>query len=228
MSILCSSFASFAQEKFTISGYVKNNENQEVINGANVQVKENGLGTTSNEYGFFSITLPKGTYNLVISYVGMETIEKTITLDQNTKIDFNVVPKPTELTEVKISAKRKSDNVKKIEMSTIQMDIKSITKMPALLGEPDVIRTIQTLPGVSTVGEGASGFNVRGGNIDQNLILLDEAPVFNSSHLFGFFSVFNPDAVKSVKLIKGGINAQYGGRASSVLDVRMKEESAYR
>ncbi|MFZ9956782.1 MAG: TonB-dependent receptor [Flavobacteriales bacterium] len=222
-AFLLSAFAAFAQEKFTISGYVKNSENQEVINGATIQIKENGLGTTSNEYGFFSITLPTGTYNLIISYVGMETIEKTITLDQNTKLDFNITSKPTELTEVKISAKRKSDNVKKIEMSTVQMDIKSITKMPALLGEPDVIRTVQTLPGVSTVGEGATGFNVRGGNIDQNLILLDEAPVFNSSHLFGFFSVFNPDAVKSVKLIKGGINAQYGGRASSVLDVRMKE-----
>ncbi len=222
-AILCSSFAAFAQEKFTISGYVKNSENQEVIIGASVVIKENGLGTSSNEYGFFSITIPQGTCTVVITYIGMETVEKIITLDKNTKIDFDITSKATELTEVKISAKRKSDNVKKIEMSTVQMDIKSITKMPALLGEPDVIRTIQTLPGVSTVGEGASGFNVRGGNIDQNLILLDEAPVFNSSHLFGFFSVFNPDAVKSVKLIKGGINAQYGGRASSVLDVRMKD-----
>lgn len=220
---LLSSISAWAQNNFTLSGYTKNAENKEVIAGATITIKELNVATASNEYGFFSITVPKGTYTVVITYVGMETIEKVITLDQNIKMDFEAVTKPTELNEIKIIAKKKDDNVKKIEMSTVQMDIKSITKMPALLGEPDVIRSVQTLPGVSTVGEGATGFNVRGGNIDQNLILLDEAPVFNSAHLFGFFSVFNPDAVKSVKLIKGGINAQYGGRASSVLDVRMKE-----
>ena len=223
LALVASSIATYAQDKFTISGYVKNGETKEVVNGASVLVKELNTGTSTNDYGFYSITLPKGTYTLIISFVGMETIEKTIELNANVKIDLEILNKTAELEEVKITAKKKNDNVKKIEMSTVQMDIKSITKMPALLGEPDVIRTVQTLPGVSTVGEGATGFNVRGGNIDQNLILLDEAPVYNSSHLFGFFSVFNPDAVKSVKLIKGGINAQYGGRASSVLDVRMKE-----
>jgi len=213
----------YAQEKYTLSGYVKNMESGEVLNGASIQIKESDNGTVSNEYGFYSITLIKGTYVFTISYVGMESVEKTIELNTNRKLDFEIQPKVAELAEVKVAAKKKNDNVKKIEMSSIQLDIKSITKMPALLGEPDVIRSIQTLPGISTVGEGASGYNARGGNVDQNLILLDEAPVYNSSHLFGFFSVFNPDAVKSLKLIRGGINAQYGGRLSSVLDVRMKE-----
>ncbi|NBP58968.1 hypothetical protein EBU71_20965, partial [bacterium] len=134
-----------------------------------------------------------------------------------------MVPIGKELNEVNVTAERKDENVKRNEMSVNRLDIKTISKIPALLGEVDLVRSIQLLPGVSTVGEGASGFNVRGGSIDQNMILLDEAPVYNSSHLFGIFSVFNPDAVKDVKLYKGGINAKYGGRLSSILDVRLKE-----
>jgi hypothetical protein len=220
---LLSSMIGFAQDKFTISGYVRSPEGGEEIIGATIQVQETGTVLTSNDYGFFSVTLPKGSYTLIVSMSGFDNIEQKIELSENTKLDIEMMKTVTRTEEIKITVKRKNDNIKKVDMSTIQLDIKSITKMPALLGEPDVIRAIQTLPGVSTVGEGATGFNVRGGNIDQNLILLDEAPVFNSSHLFGFFSVFNPDAVKSVKLIKGGISSQYGGRLSSVLDVRMKD-----
>ncbi|MFM7023941.1 MAG: TonB-dependent receptor [Flavobacteriales bacterium] len=218
---LLSSLTAFAQENYTVSGHVRSPEGGEEIIGANVLVQETGASITTNEYGFFSITLPKGEYTLIISINGYNNVEQKVNLTQDTKL--NIEMKKIAVKEIVVTSKKKNDNVKKVDMSTIQLDIKAIQKMPALLGEPDVIRTIQTLPGVSTVGEGATGFNVRGGNIDQNLILLDEAPVFNSSHLFGFFSVFNPDAVKSVKLVKGGISSQYGGRLSSLLDVRMKD-----
>ena len=220
---LLSTLFSFAQEKFTVSGYVRSPEDGEEIIGASIQVQETGASITTNDYGFFSISLPKGSYTLIFSISGFADAEQKVELMQDIKLKVDMQRKATKVEEIKITVKRKTDNVKKIDMSTIQLDIKAIQKMPALLGEPDVIRSIQTLPGVSTVGEGATGFNVRGGNIDQNLILLDEAPVFNSSHLFGFFSVFNPDAVKSVKLVKGGISSQYGGRLSSLLDVRMKD-----
>ncbi|MCX6183445.1 MAG: TonB-dependent receptor, partial [Bacteroidetes bacterium] len=220
---LFSSLLGFAQEKFTISGYVKAPEGGEEIIGVSIKVQETGAFLTTNDYGFFSITLPKGEYTLIFSMNEFENIEQKVSLTEDVKLNIEMPRKTVKTEEIKITKKRKDDNIKKVDMSTIQLDIKAIQKMPALLGEPDVIRSIQTLPGVSTVGEGATGFNVRGGNIDQNLILLDEAPVFNSSHLFGFFSVFNPDAVKSVKLVKGGISAQYGGRLSSLLDVRMKD-----
>ena len=162
-----------------------------------------------------------------MTYVGYERIVKRIDLlSQDLKLDIELKDDSKLLQEVVITTKKDNDNVKSLEMSVNKVDIKTIQKMPALLGEVDIIKSIQFLPGVSSVGEGASGFNVRGGGIDQNLVLLDEAPVYNSSHLFGFFSVFNPDAVKDVKLIKGGIPAQYGGRVSSILDVRMKEGNA--
>ncbi len=147
-------------------------------------------------------------------------------LNADQTISIEMADESENLKEVTISTKKEDDNVRSIEMSVNKVEMKTIKKMPALLGEVDLIRSIQLLPGVTTVGEGASGFNVRGGDISQNLVLLDEAPVFNSSHLFGFFSVFNPDVVKDVKLFKGGIPAQYGGRISSILDVRMKEGNA--
>ncbi len=213
----------YAQEKYTVSGYVKTAEAGEAQIGASIYVKESTNGTHTNVYGFYSITLPRGVYTLVASYIGTETITKTIDLTQNTKLDFELTSISGHLKEVVVKTDRAKDNVKNIEMSVNKLDIKAIRRMPALLGEVDVIKSIQLLPGVATVGEGASGFNVRGGGIDQNLVLLDEAPVYNSSHLFGFFSVFNPDAVKGVKLVKGGISSQYGGKLSSLLDVRMKE-----
>lgn len=212
-----------AQEKFSISGTIKAAESGEAQIGASIYVKEIANGTASNVYGFYSITLPKGQYTLVASYVGFQKITKTIELTGNIILDFDLKEITNTLSEVVVQAEKAEDNVKKIEMSMNKLSIKAIEKMPAFMGEVDVIKSIQLLPGVTTVGEGAAGFNVRGGGIDQNLVLLDEAPVYNSSHLFGFFSVFNPDAVKNVQLVKGGISAQYGGRLASILDVRMKE-----
>lgn len=218
----------FAQnEKITVSGYVKDNKNGEGLIGASVFVKELLTGTTTNTYGFYSLTLPKGNYSLIITSVNYRKSIREIKLnDQNLTLNLEVQEDGQELAEVVVSGKREDDNVKAIEMSVNKVDMKTIKKIPALLGEVDLVRAIQLLPGVSTVGEGATGFNVRGGAVDQNLVLMDEAPVYNSSHLFGFFSIFNPDAVKDVKLIKGGIPANYGGRASSILDVRMKEGNA--
>jgi hypothetical protein len=214
----------FSQDKKTISGFVKDARNGERLLGVSVFVKEIGNGAISNDYGFFALTLPKGTYTLIFNYVGFARLEKTVQLEStDVKLDIELKDSNLELQEVVITTKKADENVKSIEMSVNKVEMKTIRQMPALLGEVDLIRSIQLLPGVTSVGEGASGFNVRGGNIDQNLVLLDEAPVFNSSHLFGFFSVFNPDAVKDVKLIKGGIPAQYGGRVSSILDVRLKE-----
>jgi hypothetical protein len=220
--------AGFAQnEKLTISGYVKDNKNGEGLIGASVFVKELLTGTTTNTYGFYSLTLPKGDYTLVITSVGYrKSIRDVKLIDKNLTLNLEVQEDGQELAEVVVNAKREDENVKAIEMSVNKVEMKTIKKIPALLGEVDLVRAIQLLPGVSTVGEGATGFNVRGGAVDQNLVLMDEAPVYNSSHLFGFFSIFNPDAVKDVKLIKGGIPAQYGGRASSILDVRMKEGNA--
>ncbi|MFM7852054.1 MAG: TonB-dependent receptor plug domain-containing protein, partial [Flammeovirgaceae bacterium] len=161
--------------------------------------------------------------NLHYSYVGYTSITKAITLNKNERIDLELSSDDQQLQEVIIQADIEQANVQNLEMSTNKLDISTIKKVPSFLGEADLLRSLQLLPGVSTVGEGAAGFNVRGGSVGQNLILLDEAPVYNSSHLLGFFSVFNPDAVKDTKLYKGGIPARYGGRLSSLLDVRMKE-----
>lgn len=217
------SISSFAQEKFTLSGYLKDGKNGESLIGASVVKAGTTVGAIANEYGFYSLTLPKGTHTIIASYVGFNNKVFVIDLQKNTIKNIEISGEGTELAEVEITAEAADKNITSVEMGVAKLDIKQINKIPALLGEVDIVRAVQLLPGVTTMGEGASGFNVRGGNIDQNLILLDEAPVYNSSHLFGFFSVFNPDAVKDVKLIKGGIPAQYGGRVSSILDIRMKE-----
>lgn len=207
----------------TISGYVKSAATGEELIGANVLVPETSQGTTTNAYGFYSLTLPSGTHSIQVSYLGYETITESIDLQQSTQVNFELPETAATLTEIVVTDKKEDSNVTDVEMSTAKLEVATIKKVPALLGEVDIIKAIQLLPGVSTIGEGATGFNVRGGGIDQNLVLLDEAPVFNQSHLFGFFSVFNPDAVKNVKLYKGGIPAEFGGRASSILDIRMKE-----
>lgn len=212
-----------AQDKFTISGYIKDQKNGEALIGANILKKGTSIGVSANEYGFYSLTLPKGKHTIVATLIGYKIIEFEVNLEKNISKNIELLEDSKQLDEVVITGEAEDKNVKSMEMGVAKLDIKQIKKIPALFGEVDVIRSIQLLPGVSTVGEGATGFNVRGGNIDQNLILLDEAPVYNSSHLFGFFSVFNPDAVKDVKLIKGGIPSQYGGRVSSILDIRMKE-----
>jgi hypothetical protein len=217
-----------AQDKFTVSGTIKDASNGEGLIGAIVQVQGQPIGTTTNEYGFYSLTLSKGEQTLVFSYLGYVNQVRQVNLQAPQKIDIQLSTGDVQMEEVLVTATRPDQNVRSMEMGVAKLEMKTIKSVPPLLGEVDVIRAIQLLPGVSTVGEGASGFNVRGGGVDQNLILLDEAPVYNSSHLLGFFSVFNPDAVKDVKLIKGGIPAQYGGRLSSILDVRMKEGNSKR
>jgi hypothetical protein len=212
-----------AQEKVTISGYVKDAANGESLIGATVFIQETASGTITNVYGFYSITLEPGNYNVEYRFLGYEGISKQVDLTTNQRIDIELSEGGVQLTEVVVTGEPEDINVTGVQMSTQKLDIKTIQKLPSFLGEVDIIKSIQTLPGVSTVGEGASGFNVRGGSVGQSLVLLDEAPVYNSSHLLGFFSVFNPDAVKDVKLIKGGIPARYGGRIASILDVRMKE-----
>ncbi|HMQ06577.1 MAG TPA: TonB-dependent receptor [Saprospiraceae bacterium] len=210
-------------QKFTISGYVKDGQNGETLIGANVFLRGTGKGTVSNAYGFYSITVEKDVYQLRASYLGYLDFSKEIDLANHLSLDIELFETASQLEEVIVLAEPTDRNVKEIQMSVNKLEMRTIQKIPALLGETDILRTIQLLPGITTVGEGAAGFNVRGGSIDQNLVLLDEAPVYNSSHLFGFFSVFNPDAVKDVQLYKGGIPARYGGRLSSILDVRMKE-----
>ncbi len=212
----------FAQEKHTISGYVKNSEGEELI-GATIYVKPLSSGTITNVYGFYSLTLPEGNYELEYTYLGFKPKLIEIDLKKNTSLNVTLDQQSKEIEEVTISAKRKNENVKTVEMSTVKLQTKQIKRIPALMGETDVIKAIQLLPGVQSPGEGSSGFNVRGGSVDQNLILLDEATVYNASHLMGFFSVFNNDAINDLKLYKGDIPARYGGRLSSLLDIRMKE-----
>ena len=223
--ILSSFFSARAQPKHTLNGYIKDASNGEALIGAAIFVKELSTGTSTNVYGFYSITLPGSNYSLEISYVGYATIHESIDLTQNIRRDIELVPIARELEEVVVTDEKEEHKATNNEMSTNKLDVGIIKKIPSFLGEADVIKGIQMLPGVSTVGEGASGFNVRGGSVGQNLVLLDEAPVYNSSHMLGFFSIFNPDAVKDVKLYKGAIPVKYGGRISSILDVRMKEGS---
>ncbi|CAL2088687.1 Collagen-binding protein [Tenacibaculum sp. 190524A05c] len=213
-----------AQSKFTISGTLKDKANGETLFGATVFLKGTSLGTTTNEYGFYSLTAPKGTYTLSVSYVGYSPIEKEIELNQNIKFNADLTEDTNVLDEVVITSEEsKKVDLRSPQMSVTKINSQTIKQIPVVLGEVDVIKSIQLLPGVTNAGEGASGFNVRGGAEDQNLILLDEAIIYNASHLFGFFSVFNNDAIKDVKLYKGGIPARFGGRVSSVLDVRQKD-----
>lgn len=214
---------SVAAQTNTVSGYVYDANNGESLIGATIYVDEGGQGTTSNEYGFYSLTLASGNYTLRYSYIGFSDLVTEIVLDKNIVLNQNLSESASELDEVVVLGEAKDKNVRDIQMSVNKLDMAVIKKLPSFMGETELLRSIQLLPGVTSVGEGAAGFNVRGGSIDQNLVLLDESPVYNSSHLFGFFSVFNPDAVKDAKLFKGGMPSRYGGRLSSILDVRMKE-----
>lgn len=215
--------SSLPNVKYTISGYVKDVSNGEALVGSTVLVKEEGKGTATNIYGFYSISLAPGTYTLVYSFIGYNPQEQIVKLTENQVINIELNLESKVLQEVVVRGEKLNSNIVKPEMSVSKLEMKSIRRIPALMGEVDVIKAIQMLPGVQTTSEGSSGFSVRGGGIDQNLILLDEATVYNASHLMGFFSVFNNDAIRDVKLYKGDIPANYGGRLSSVLDVRMKE-----
>jgi hypothetical protein len=221
--VLLTSIFSFSQEKFTLSGTISDLNTKETLIGVNVFIFETKTGITTNEYGFYSITLPKGEYTISISYVGYQVIEEKVSLNSNIKKNILISESSQLLKEVVIVDNKKRVDIRKPEMSVNKLTIQEIKEMPVIFGEVDIIKSILTLPGVTNAGEGQSGFNVRGGSADQNLVLLDEATIYNSSHLFGLFSVFNPDAIKDLKLYKGGIPARYGGRLSSVLDIYQKE-----
>jgi len=220
----CLSFQAFSQNKlYTFSGYVRDAQTGEELIGVNVVIPSLSEGTSTNLYGYYSLSMTPGLYEVSVQYIGYQTKTMKIDLNQDLKMNIELSENSTQLNEITVTAERQDQNVSSVEMSVVELDMKDVKKMPALLGEVDIIRSLTLLPGISTIGEAANGFNVRGGNTDQNLILLDEAPVYNSSHLFGFFSIFNADAVKDVKLYKGGIPARYGGRLSSVVDVRQKD-----
>jgi len=218
-----SSNSESAKQKLTLSGVISDTNTNETLIGVNVSIPELKMGITTNEYGFYSLTIPTGDFEIVISYVGFTTISEKISMTQNTKKNYSLYESGQELEEVIINTEKTTANIRKPEMSVNKLSISTIKKMPVVLGEVDVIKSLLFLPGVTNAGEGQSGFNVRGGGADQNLVLLDEATIFNSSHVFGFFSVFNPDAIKDLKLYKGGIPSKYGGRASSVLDIYQKD-----
>jgi hypothetical protein len=212
-----------AQERFTLSGYVRDSLSSESIIGAALTVNGRGRGVNSNQFGFYSITLPAGEYELLITHIGYDPRPVTISLRENTQLNIQLTPKSTVYTEVIVSSKRRDANVKSAQMGKFDLSMNQVKSLPVLLGEVDILKTIQLLPGVRNAGEGNTGLYVRGGGPDQNLIMLDDAVVYNTGHLFGFFSIFNSDAIKNTTLIKGGMPAQYGGRLSSVLDVAMKE-----
>jgi hypothetical protein len=209
--------------KYTVSGYIKDANDGEMLIGAVVYIEELKTGTSSNAYGFYSMSLPSGHYTITYSYIGYEKQKKTFELKSDVSLNIDLIQEQKTLGEVIVKGERVDANVKNAEMSVARLDVLTIKKIPALMGEVDLIKVIQLLPGVQPTSEGTSGFSVRGGGNDQNLVILDEATVYNASHLMGFFSVFNNDAIRDVKLYKGDIPANYGGRLSSVLDVRMKE-----
>lgn len=213
----------FAQSRYTLSGYIKDSVNGETLIGATISVQGQTKGISSNNYGFYSISLPEGNYTMVCSYVGFLPKLVTINLKRDIQFNFELLHRRSSSEEVVVVSKKRDNNVKNAQMGKISLSVEQIKNVPAFLGEVDLLKTIQLLPGVRNAGEGSAGIYVRGGGPDQNLILLDDAVVYNTGHLFGFFSIFNADAIKNVSLIKGGMPAQYGGRLSSVLDISMKE-----
>lgn len=221
--IFSSSISLAAQNKFTISGYVKDAANGEALIGANVFVKETRGGAAVNTYGFYSLTLPADTYTVNFMYLGYETYSQTIYLDKHISLNIDLKRENKTMQKVEIVSDRAAENTQSSRMSSISLTIDEIKKLPTFGGEVDIIRVMTLMPGVQSGGEGNSGFYVRGGGPDQNLILLDGVPVYNPTHLFGFFSVFNGDAIRNAEIIKGGMPAQYGGRLSSVLDITTKE-----
>lgn len=212
------------KKKYTISGFIKDKSTGEELIGANIMVNElNGVGTSSNAYGFYSLTILEGSYTITVRYIGYETLSFQATLNKNIKKNFTLIEKVIEQKEIVVLGERKNDNITKAQMGIEKLDVKEIQSIPVLFGEKDILKTMQLLPGIKSIGEGNSGFSVRGGSADQNLILLDEATVYSASHFLGFFSVFNSDAIKDVTLYKGAMPAEYGGRLSSVVDIKMNE-----
>lgn len=222
-SVFQSVTADDAKIRHTLSGFIKDAENGEVLPGATIYIKELKSGSASNVYGFYSISLEAGTYHVVYSFIGYTTYEYVIELHSDKTLNIDLESSIESLSEVEITGEATNENIISTQMSVNKMDSKTIKAIPAFMGEVDLIKAIQLLPGVKFAAEGSSGFSVRGGSPDQNLVLLDEATVYNAGHLMGFFSVFNNDAVKSVELYKGDLPAKYGGRLSSLVDVRMKD-----
>ncbi|PVH27169.1 hypothetical protein DC487_03435 [Sphingobacterium corticibacter] len=220
-SLLLFTTVAHAQNRVTLSGFVKNAQSGETMIGAMVRFPDLDISASTNSYGFFSVQVPAGTHQVEVSYIGYNTIFNTIELKQNVQRSFEISNESKEIEEIVISASSRPNQVKSPQMGALKITAEEIKKVPVIFGEPDILKTIQLLPGVATGNEGSSNFFVRGGGGDQNLILLDEAIVYNASHLLGFFSTFNSDAIKDVNLFKGGIPAQYGGRISSVLDINM-------
>lgn len=216
------SLNSHAQKRFTVSGYVTDNLGEELI-GANVIISGETRGTITNTYGFYSLSLPEGKYKLEYSFLGYQTLYEEINLKKDIHLDISLEESSEEIEGVEIVAEGRDVNIREVEMSTNTLQMKTVKKLPQLMGETDIIKTVQLLPGVLQASEASGGFHVRGGGVDQNLILLDNATVYNASHAVGFLSVFNSDAIKDLKLYKGGIPAEYGGRLSSILDIHMKE-----
>lgn len=220
--ILLFVFPALAQSKYTLSGYIRDSLSGESLIGATIAVNGQGKSISSNQYGFYSITLPEATYTFYISFAGYQTLQLTLPLDRNIVFNFQLIQRSL-LEEVVVSSRRRDGNVQQAQMGKIDLSMSQVKAVPVLLGEVDLLKTLQLMPGVRNAGEGNTGLYVRGGGPDQNLILLDDAIVYNTGHLFGFFSIFNSDAIKNISLIKGGMPAQYGGRLSSVLDIAMKE-----
>lgn len=220
--LLLSAVQVHAQKKVTLSGYMRNGASSEALIAATVYVKELGIGTQTNTYGFYSISVPAGTYTVIFSYIGFATSTRTIDITDNRTLDIDMQGENT-MKEVEITSEKQDRNISSTTMGTVTLSAQQVKKLPVIFGETDILKTLQLMPGVQSAGEGNSGFYVRGGGPDQNLILLDDAVVYNTGHLFGFFSVFNTDALNNVTLIKGGMPANYGGRLSSVVDVSMKE-----
>ena len=207
----------------TLSGYLKDKASGEALIGATVYIPQLQTGVVTNPYGFYSLTVPQGSYSITFTYIGYQSQSPVVNLDQNKELNVHLQEETLEIAEVMVSSEAKDRNVENLQMSMEKVQVKMIKKLPSCMGELDIIKSITLLPGKQNRGEGSSGLYVRGGGPDENLMILDEAPVYNASHLLGFFSVFNSDAIKDVQVYKGGIPAEYGGKASSVIDIRMKE-----
>jgi len=210
-------------DKFTLNGYVRDASSGEELIGVTIYFPEIEKGVITNVYGFYSITVPQGSYKVDFRYVGYTKIEESVNLTANIQLNIDLASAIEQMDEVVISAEALDANVTNLEISTEKIDLIALKNMPSVFGETDLIKMVQMMPGVITAGEGTSSYFVRGGSADQNLILIDEAPIYDPSHLFGYISVFNSDVIKDSKLYKGGIPAQYGGRLSSILDVRTKD-----
>ena len=213
----------YAQNKATLSGYVKDAASGEELIGATIMLKNSTTGTSTNIYGFYSLTLETGNHVLIVNYLGYQPQEFAIELNENKQLDLELGQMPTEIGEVVVKAEpEETTTLEEVGVGTVKINVKQLETLPVLFGEKDILKSIQLLPGISASSEGSTGLTVRGGKPDQNLILLDEAVVYNPSHFLGFFSVFNSDALKDLTIYKGGIPAQYGGRSASVLDIYMK------